>query len=101
MAESSRADALAQARRMESAGRAEGSARAFAAAGAVADVTRVMRSAGRLDLAVRILTDAGFPLEAALCQAEAGDAAAALDRIVRLPATGPRYREAAREAAGK
>ena len=98
MAESSRADALAQARRMESAGRAEGSARAFAAAGAVADVTRVMRSAGRLDLAVRILTDAGFPLEAALCQAEAGDAAAALDRIVRLPATGPRYREAAREA---
>ena len=57
MAESSRADALAQARRMESAGRAEGSARAFAAAGAVADVTRVMRSAGRLDLAVRILTD--------------------------------------------
>jgi serine/threonine-protein kinase len=98
MAESSRADALAQARRLESAGRAEGAARAFAAAGAVDDAARVMRSAGRLDLAVRILADAGFALEAARCQAEAGDPGAALDRIVRLPATGPQYREAAREA---
>ena len=98
MAESSRADALAQARRLESAGRAEGAARAFAAAGAVDDAVRVMRSAGRLDLAVRILADAGFALEAARCQAEAGDPGAALDRIVRLPATGPHYREAAREA---
>jgi eukaryotic-like serine/threonine-protein kinase len=98
MAESSRADALAQARRLESAGRAEGAARAFAAAGAADEAARVMRSAGRLDLAVRILADAGFALEAALCQAEAGDPAAALDRIVRLPVTGPGYREAAREA---
>jgi len=98
MAESSRADALAQARRLESAGRAEGAARAFAAAGAVEDVIRVMRGAGRLDLAVRVLADAGFLLEAARCQAEAGDPSAALDRIVRLPATGPTYHEAAREA---
>lgn len=98
MAESSRADALAQARRLESAGRPEGAARAFAAAGAVDDVARVMRSAGRLDLAGRILADAGFLLEAARCQAEAGDPAAGLDRILQMPAKGPRYREAAREA---
>ena len=98
MAESSRDDALAQARRLESAGRPEGAARAFAAAGAAEEAARVMRSAGRLDLAVRILADAGFALEAARCQAEAGDPEGALDRIVRLPAAGPRYREAAREA---
>jgi len=98
MAESSRADALAQARRLESAGRVEGAARAFAAAGAVDDVTRVLRGAGRLDLAARILADGGFVLEAARSEAEAGDRPGALDRIVRMPATGPRYREAAREA---
>ena len=98
MAESHQADALAQARRLESAGRAEGAARAFAAAGAVDEVTRVLRSAGRLDLATRILAEGGFVLEAARSQAEAGDPAGALDRIVRTPATGPRYREAAREA---
>ena len=99
MSESSRADALAQARRLEGAGRAEGAARAFAAAGATDDAARVLRAAGRLDLAGRILADAGFPLEAARCQAEAGDPAGALDRIVRLPPKDPLYREAAREAA--
>jgi tetratricopeptide (TPR) repeat protein len=98
MAESSRADALAQARRLESAGRAEGAARAYVAAGAVDEAIRVLRSARRLDLAVRVLTDAGLLLEAARCQAEAGDPSGALDRIVRLPATGPGYHEAAREA---
>jgi eukaryotic-like serine/threonine-protein kinase len=98
MAESSRADALAQARGLESAGRAEGAARAFAAAGAIDDVTRVLRNAGRLDLAARILAEGGYVLEAARSQAEAGDPSGALDRIVRMPATGPRYREAAREA---
>ena len=89
---------LAQARRLENSGRAEEAARAFAAAGALEDVPRVLRSVGRLDVAARILADAGFFLEAARCHLEAGDAAAALERILRLPAKDPRYREAAREA---
>ena len=97
MSESSRAATLAQARRLESGGRPEGAARAFAAAGAVEDAARVLRSAGRIDLAPRILAEAGFPLEAARCQVEAGDASAALERILRLPKDA-RYHEAAREA---
>jgi serine/threonine-protein kinase len=64
----------------------------------VDDVMRVLRAAGRVDLAARILADGGFLLEAARGQAEAGDPAGALDRIVRMPVGGAGYREAARQA---
>ncbi len=90
--------ALESARRLEQGGRAEEAARAYVQAGAIADGVRVMRECGRLDAAARMLSDAGHLLEAAECHVEAGDAAAGLERLLRVAPRDPRYREAARIA---
>ena len=90
--------ALEGARRLEQGGRAEEAARAYVQAGAIADGVRVMRGCGRLDAAARMLSDAGLLLEAAECLVEAGDAAAGLERLLRVAPRDPRYREAARIA---
>jgi serine/threonine-protein kinase len=90
--------ALESARRLEQGGRAEEAARAYVQAGAIADGVRVMRGCGRLDAAARMLSDAGLLLEAAECHVEAGDAAAALERLLRVAPRDSRYREAARIA---
>ena len=90
--------ALESARRLEKGGRADEAARAYVQAGAIEDGVRVMRGCGRLDAAARMLSDAGLLLEAAECHVEAGDAAAGLERLLRVAPRDPRYREAARIA---
>ncbi|HUG54486.1 MAG TPA: serine/threonine-protein kinase [Vicinamibacteria bacterium] len=89
---------LARARRLERAGEPEEAARAFLSAGAVADVVRVMRRGGRLDLAARMLAGAGLSFEAAQCHLEAGERQPGLERLLRVPPSDPRYGEAARQA---
>jgi serine/threonine-protein kinase len=89
---------VAEAGRLERSGRAAAAARAYLDAGAVTEAARVLCALGRPDEAARALSDAGLYVEAARCLSESGDAAGALDRLVRTPPAAPRYRDAAREA---
>ncbi len=90
--------ALAEAARLEASGRAAAAARAYIEAGDAREGARILRGLGRATEGARALSDAGLFFEAAQYLAEAGDPAGALDRLLRLPRTDPRYREAAREA---
>ena len=98
MAEPIDPQALENASRLEHGGRAAAAARAYLEAGAVQDAARVLRGLGRPEESARVLADAGHFVEAARVLSESGDRAGALDRLVRMPARDPRYREGAREA---
>jgi serine/threonine-protein kinase len=90
--------ALAEAARLEKSGRTAAAARAYLDAGAVTEGARILVGLGRPAEAVKALSDAGLFVEAAKALEDAGDTDGALDRLVRMPARDPRYREAAREA---
>ena len=90
--------ALAEAARLEKGGRTAAAARAYLDAGAVTDGARVLAGLGRTGEAVKALSDAGLFVEAARLLVDTGDVDGAVDRLVRMPARDPRYRDAAREA---
>ena len=61
---------------------------------------RQLAKAGRVEEAARVLLAAGLVFEAAQCHLDAGDAAAALEKLLRVGSRDTRYREAARLAVG-
>jgi serine/threonine-protein kinase len=86
------------AKRLEAAGQLDAAAEAFLKLRLLADAARCYRGARRLARAGELFLEAGMPYEAAVCHHEAGDTAAFLDAVVRVPREHPRYRVACVEA---
>ncbi|MBS2021980.1 MAG: hypothetical protein JST92_06190, partial [Deltaproteobacteria bacterium] len=63
-----------------------------------AEGARVARALGRLGDAAQMYAEAGQPVDAAWCYRQLGDTGKALENLVRVPRSDPRYRASAMEA---
>ncbi|MBL9037626.1 MAG: tetratricopeptide repeat protein, partial [Archangium sp.] len=89
---------LDAARRIEAQGNRAAALEGYVQAGAPAEGARLASELGHHARAASLFVQAGKFYEASVCAWRAGDAAKAFDLIQRVPATDPRYRQAAADA---